>query len=126
MSSLINNKRIWKSIILLITILFCGYFLYFNDPINSDYTPKCWFKVFTGLSCPGCGFQRCMHAMFHGDFLSAIKYNLFLAIGIPIVLVSAVTETIRQNNSSILNSRVAYTYLFLYFAWFIVRNVFNC
>jgi hypothetical protein len=124
--NMLVNKKLMKSSLMIIAFLLLVAFLYFNDPINSDYTPKCWFKVFTGLSCPGCGFQRCMHAMFHGDFLSAIKYNLFLAIGVPIVLVSAVTETIRQNNSSILNSRVAYTYLFLYFAWFIVRNVFNC
>jgi hypothetical protein len=120
MNVLVNNKFL-KSSLIIIAFLLLGAFLYFNDPINSSHTPKCWFKVFTGLSCPGCGFQRCVHAMFHGDFLSAIKYNLFLAIGIPIVLLSAVTETIRQNNSSILNSRVAYTYLFLYFASLLSR-----
>ena len=122
---LVDNKLL-KSSLLIIAFLLLGAFLYLNDPINSDYTPKCWFKAFTGLSCPGCGFQRCVHAMFHGDFLCAIKFNLFLAIGIPIVFVSAAMETVRQNKSSLINCRAAYIYLFLYFSWFIVRNVFNC
>lgn len=125
MNALVYNKKVKRSL-MIFAILLLGAFLYFNDPINSDYTPKCWFKVFTGLSCPGCGFQRCMHAMFHGDFLSAIKYNLFLAIGIPIVIISAIAGTVRQKEKSLLDYRIASIYLFLYFVWFIVRNMFNC
>ena len=125
MNSLVYNKKVKRSL-MIFAILLLGAFLYFNDPLSSVYTPKCWFKEFTGLSCPGCGFQRCVYAMFHGDYVSAIKYNLFLAIGIPLVIISAIDGTVRHKDKSLLDCRIASIYLFLYFVWFIVRNIFNC
>lgn len=103
-----------------------GLFLYYYDPVKSNLAPKCWFKMFTGLSCPGCGFQRCVHALLHGDIVTAIRYNLFLAIGIPYLVFIAISEFLNQQFSTILIKRkAAHLYILLYFTWFVVRNVYK-
>jgi Protein of unknown function (DUF2752) len=48
------------------------------DPVNSGFFPQCPLFVMTGLHCPGCGLTRGFHALFHGDILGAIDYNLLL------------------------------------------------
>jgi hypothetical protein len=34
--------------------------------------PKCPFKMITGFSCPGCGIQRALYAIMHGNIKEAI------------------------------------------------------
>lgn len=34
---------------------------------------SCTFKSFTGVDCPGCGFQRSVLALFSGDFVDSFK-----------------------------------------------------
>ncbi len=47
---------------------------------------SCTFKNFTGVDCPGCGFQRSVLALFNGDFAKSFKLYpptvplIFLAI----------------------------------------------
>jgi Protein of unknown function (DUF2752) len=48
------------------------------DPVNAGFFPQCPLFQLTGLHCPGCGLTRGFHALFHGDFLAAIDYNLLL------------------------------------------------
>ena len=48
--------------------------------------PKCSFKLLTGLSCPGCGLQRAVHALLNGEPMKAIQYNYFLVYSGPTVL----------------------------------------
>jgi len=107
-------------------LLLMGVFLYLNDPIKSDIAPKCLFKVLTGLSCPGCGFQRCVHALLRGDFVNAVKFNLFLAIGIPYLFFIALAEVFNIRHFNIfLQANFVYLYILLYFMWFIVRNLYG-
>lgn len=116
----------WKVLVLIIVCLLTGLFLYLYDPVKSIFAPKCWFKVLTGLSCPGCGFQRCVHALLHGNLGEAISYNLFLAVGFPFLVFVAVCESVGLGFSTLLiKRRAAYMYLFLYFTWFVVRNVYK-
>jgi hypothetical protein len=43
---------------------------------------ECSFKKHLGVECMGCGFQRSLEALFHGEFLQSIQ--LFPA-SIPII-----------------------------------------
>lgn len=43
----------------------------------------CVFKHFTGIDCPGCGFQRSFLALLQGDFADSIE--LYPAL-IPFIL----------------------------------------
>ena len=55
---------------------------------NSPF-PPCSFHAVTGFYCIGCGLTRALHALAHGDVLTAISMNplaiLMLAIA-PLVL----------------------------------------
>ena len=40
------------------------------DPARHPF-PRCMFLTLTGWQCPGCGSQRALHALLHGDIASA-------------------------------------------------------
>jgi predicted membrane protein len=60
---------------------------FFFDPARYNLFPKCPFHTLTGLDCPGCGSQRAIHALLHGDILAACNYNILLVISIPLLMV---------------------------------------
>ena len=80
---------------LLITIMaaitFIGVY-FIIDPGKSVWKPKCIFHSFTGLQCPGCGSQRMIHALLHGDFARAWDCNPFLMLLTPFIILLALTE----------------------------------
>lgn len=51
-------------------------------------SPKCLFKFATGWDCPGCGSQRAIHALLHGDVAGAWHFNpaLFFAVGLCVAM----------------------------------------
>ena len=55
---------------------FVGYF----NPTTAGFFPVCPLHVMTGLNCPGCGLTRGFHALFHGDILGALHFNVLLPI----------------------------------------------
>jgi hypothetical protein len=61
-------------------------YFYFNfNPSEYSLFPKCPFYSFTGLYCPGCGSQRAIHHLLHGNILKGLSHN-FLIILLAIVL----------------------------------------
>src|SRR5438094_4766335 len=40
--------------------------------------PRCVFHELTGLPCMTCGMTRCAIQFFHGNFLTALKWNPFV------------------------------------------------
>jgi hypothetical protein len=55
-------------------------------PSAFGYT--CPFKAITGLNCPGCGMSRAVHALAHGDVISALHFNALLLMVVPVLLYS--------------------------------------
>ena len=54
--------------------------VFFFDPATHHFFPGCTFHKLTGLNCPGCGATRSLHALLHGNFLTALRDNaLFVA-----------------------------------------------
>ncbi len=41
-------------------------------------TVPCFFNVFFGIYCPGCGGTRALIALLHGDVLKALWYHPFV------------------------------------------------
>lgn len=114
--------------VLFVLVLIILYYCY--NPGNSQWAPKCFFKLLTGLDCPGCGLQRAAHAFLHGNFHKAIQYNYFLIFSVPygglIVLERFVLKecslTIRLRE--IVEHRISVRlYLVLYCVWFVLRNL---
>jgi hypothetical protein len=58
----------------------CALVLYFFNPSQSAFYPRCFFKMATGLDCPGCGGLRATHQLLHGHVREAFVLNpLFIA-----------------------------------------------
>ncbi len=68
------------------------------DPVKSNFFPVCPLYSLTGLACPGCGLTRGFHALFHGDVITALDFNMLLpiwAVIIGYVFVSLILLAVR-------------------------------
>ena len=110
-------------------MIFGGIVLYNLNPTQYWFMPKCPFKMITGLSCPGCGIQRAIHALLHGEFTEAISYNYFLAYSGPYALTFVVVWLMPDNNTRerikkvIENKYIVDFYIVSFSIWFVVRNI---
>ena len=48
--------------------------------------PKCIFHELTGWQCPGCGSQRMLHALLHGELREAWHHNALLLMLLPLLI----------------------------------------
>lgn len=100
---------------------------YFLDPTHSRFALKCPFKFLTGWDCPGCGSQRALHAVLHGGFVRALRYNPFMVISIPYLLTVAYTTFFRDPfalkcRRVVQHKNVVMTIFFMIIGWWILRN----
>lgn len=122
--TLIHSKRLWIAITLIVLIA-----LYFLNPADYAFSPKCPFKLLTGLNCPGCGLQRATYALLHGHIREAWSYNPFLFCVTPWVLIVIHTEWFCKDEQKIRLRRIfegkviIYIYILFYLLWGIVRNI---
>ena len=82
---LLNSPR-YEALLLFSAAFVGGIVLLLWDPKDGFFMP-CLLQVLTGLSCPGCGITRALHALVHGDFLTAFRYNF---VGLPVLLSAGV------------------------------------
>ena len=59
------------------------------DPAHYPF-PRCPMLLLTGLHCPGCGSQRALHALLHGELRRAAGLNLLAVLCVPVLTVGAV------------------------------------
>jgi len=57
------------------------------DPNTPGHYPVCPTKALTGFDCPFCGGLRAIHALAHGDIVSALNHNALVALVVVPVLV---------------------------------------
>ncbi|KXK00911.1 MAG: hypothetical protein UZ17_ACD001001965 [Acidobacteria bacterium OLB17] len=50
------------------------------DPSKAHFFPVCPLLALTGIACPGCGLTRAFHALFHGDIVTALDFNLLVPV----------------------------------------------
>ena len=107
--------------------LFLIYFV-FNPASHSIFIP-CPFKFATGYNCPGCGSQRAVHQLLHGDLLKAFGLNPLLILSLPLIfygLGAAIWNFIFDTK---LRVKLFYSNLFIYIffgivlLFWIVRNI---
>jgi hypothetical protein len=60
---------------------------YTYNPAKYSFFLKCPFHYLTGLDCPGCGSQRAVFCLLHGDIKGAIHQNLLLVASLPLLMV---------------------------------------
>ena len=76
------------------SVLFAGAVYVFSfEPGKTGFFPLCPFRLFTGLTCPGCGSTRALHQLLHGHFEAAFMLNPLFVIAIPLLLFGLLRHT---------------------------------
>ncbi len=122
-------RRALVIILVIVAAMVLGTIYFAVDPSSSSLFTRCTFLSLTGYKCPGCGSQRAIHALLHGDIVGAFKYNALLLIAIPWIAVCLLAETQRTRNPRLyarINApRLIWIFLALVIVWWVVRNIVN-
>lgn len=115
--------KYWLPLILAVIALF--YFIF--DPMEWGFMPRCVFHQITGLQCMGCGSQRMLHALLHGDIAGAFKANALFTCSLPFILFLLWLEMYKRKYSR-LYARVHSIFLIIsvgvvLLLWMILRNI---
>lgn len=63
------------------------FFLFYTfNPTEHSFFLSCPFKHITGYYCPGCGSQRAIHQLAHGNIISALSFNPLMVLSLPVVI----------------------------------------
>ncbi len=103
---------------------------YFSiNPSTSKFVPRCVFLTFTGYKCAGCGCQRALHSLLHGNFLDALAYNAFFVVAIPVIvlyLLNDYTRLIPHKVGEVITHHYTIAALgIIVVLWWVLRNVFG-
>lgn len=74
-----------------LTIIGGGVALFFLNPSEHSFFPKCALYMATGFSCPGCGSTRALYQLTHGDVLEAMRLNP----GLMALITLGITDYVR-------------------------------
>lgn len=119
------------TIVSIVLVICVGLTLYLYDPAKYVIAPKCPFKLITGLSCPGCGVQRFIHASLHGEWHKGISYNYFLIYALPYLLLLYLAWALPHGrykiklNNILTHKYMIWFYIITFFLWMIIRNIYK-
>lgn len=112
------------SIILGIAVLAVAY--YYFDPVEVRWMPRCLWKVTTGTDCPGCGSQRMVHSLMHGDFVGAWRANAYAICMLPVIGFMLWLELFRERYPRLYcrvhSPWIIWALVASIFLWWIIRN----
>lgn len=83
------------SVSIAIALFFVLVYYYSHDPAE-DGAPQCLFRRLTGFDCPGCGSQRALHALLHGEIGMAWRFNPFVFFAVPVIVFYTCAEAVRR------------------------------
>lgn len=96
------------------------------DPSESRWFPRCPVLMLTGLRCPGCGSQRMVHALLHGDVVSALRYNALLTVLLPLIAALIIAEPLRERwprfYAAVTSQRLLISVAVAMGLWTVLRN----
>lgn len=121
-----TSRKIYIAVITVaIAAVILLYFIY--DPAVSVWAPKCVFHAITGYDCPGCGSQRMIHALLHGDIAQAWHANAFLLCASPWLALMAVAACFRTSMPRLYSAVNSLPAIIItaaaIIAWTILRNI---
>ncbi len=103
------------------------YFL--ADPAHNGLFPKCVVYQLTGYKCPGCGSQRMLHALLHGDVAGAWRQNAMLLSSLPLLAVIVFAQ-VRQRTyprlyEAVTSPITVTVIVILFIVWAVIRNIYG-
>ncbi|WP_433255799.1 DUF2752 domain-containing protein [Streptosporangium sp. CA-135522] len=98
------------------------------DPNEPGHYPTCPFLMLTGFYCPGCGGLRAVHALAHGDPVSALGLNPLVVAAVPVLALVWGRWTVRSWRGEPFNGKAVrpvyvWAFLALMIVFWIMRNV---
>jgi Protein of unknown function (DUF2752) len=93
-----------------------------GDPHSPDFAfPPCPFKALTGWNCPACGGLRMTHDLLHGDIAAAVMDNVFLLVGLPMLVAWLLVR--RRRGQSLMPMPAVVVIAAAAITWTVVRNL---
>lgn len=80
-----TERRVWLAI-WVVVMLGCCALLFFFNPAQHGFYPRCAFYQLTGWQCPGCGGLRAAHQLLHGHVLTALHLNALAVASAPLLI----------------------------------------
>lgn len=91
------------------------------DPHRPGFLfPGCPFKMATGLDCPACGGLRMTHDLLTGNVGAAVVDNVFLLVGLPLLLTWLVVRW--RRGQKLMPIAATVTVVAAAAIWTVVRN----
>ncbi|MEZ6087403.1 MAG: DUF2752 domain-containing protein [Pirellulaceae bacterium] len=97
--------------------------LYWVEPTQTSWLPKCMLHQSTGLHCPGCGATRAVHALLHGQWIAALRFNPLLIVGGPIMFAAIWLQSLREREGRPALPAIPWILFALVIVYFVARNV---
>jgi hypothetical protein len=82
-------KQHYKILMIAAAVPVMALLYFFEDVRYANFFPRCPLFGLTGLLCPGCGSQRAISSLLHGDLIAAVNYNMLLVMSLPLLGYSA-------------------------------------
>ena len=127
---MISNRCKWFYAAAAIAVVIVGSVLFLFNPAETGVFPRCPFLMLTGYECPGCGSQRAIHALLHGDIIRAWDYNPLLVIAVPYIILGFIAELsfrrsrlMRTVRDRLYSGRAVWMVLTVIIIYWIGRNV---
>ena len=93
-----------------------------GNPHSPEFVfPPCPFKALTGWNCPACGGLRMTHDLLHGDLAAAFVDNVFLLVGLPLLLAWALIR--RRQDKPAMTTPLFVVVIAAAVTWTVVRNL---
>jgi len=128
LANLMSARRILILFGIPLIVIGGGAALFFLNPNENSFFPKCSLYVATGYTCPGCGSTRALYHLTHGNVLEAFRLNP----GLITLLLLSVTDYTRyaiavkrakRFQTLFFNTKLIFTLLGGMLIYGIVRNL---
>ncbi|MGI9525564.1 MAG: DUF2752 domain-containing protein [Weeksellaceae bacterium] len=123
-----KNKLLAITLGLLLVGLFLIYYN-FNPASTNSIFPSCPTYTLFGMYCPGCGTQRTIHYLLHGDLPKAMRYNPLFVVLLPLSILLIIQYLIPRFSNYYWDFKLFRNNTFLYFLfalitlYMILRNI---
>ncbi len=81
-----HRKKIMAVVITIAIILYTLY-VYYVPPTGEGSHISCMTKTLLGLNCMSCGLTRFVYFALHGDFTTALQYNIMGPLLVAVLLI---------------------------------------
>lgn len=100
-----------------------------RDPREEGSFGVCPWLFVTGTHCPGCGVLRTLNRVVGGDIIGAFRYNLLVALSIPVLIYAwfrwALPEKISNSlpRIALVSPKAPYVLVLVIATFWVTRNL---